>query len=74
MRIAVFGSTGGTGLSLLEQAGQRGYQVVDNPETGRYKIGTVLNTGLSSSIARAALATALLDQLENNEFIGKCSR
>ena len=28
MRIAVFGSTGGTGLALLQQAIQRGHQVI----------------------------------------------
>lgn len=47
-------------------------RLVDSPVTGRYQIGTALKTGFSSSLARADLATALLDQLENDEFVGKC--
>lgn len=47
-------------------------RLVDNPVTGRYQIGTDLKTGFGSSLARADLATALLDQLENDAFVGKC--
>lgn len=47
-------------------------RLVDSPIAGRYQIGIDLNTGFSSKIARADLAMALLDQLENDEFVGKC--
>lgn len=47
-------------------------RLVDSPIAGRYQIGIHLNTGFSSKIARADLAMALLDQLENDEFVGKC--
>jgi len=44
-------------------------RLVDSPISGHYKIGTDLKTGLGSSIARVDVATALLDQLENIQFI-----
>lgn len=47
-------------------------RLVDSPVTGRYQIGTGLKTGFSSSLARADLATALLDQLDNDAFVRKC--
>ena len=47
-------------------------RLVESPTTGGYKIGIDLNTGFSSKIARVDLATALLDQLESDEFIGRC--
>lgn len=47
-------------------------RLVDSPTTGGYKIGIDLNTGFNSKIARADLAMALLDQLESDDFIGKC--
>ncbi len=47
-------------------------RLVDSPIASRYTIGTDLKTGLNSKIARADLATALLDQLESDQFVGKC--
>lgn len=47
-------------------------RLVDSPVVGRYTIGMDLKTGLSSKLARADLATALLDQLGSDEFVGKC--
>lgn len=47
-------------------------RLVDSPVSGRYQIGTGLKTGFGSSLARADLATALLDQLDTDAFVGKC--
>lgn len=46
-------------------------RLVDSPKAGCYRIGTDLNTSLGSSITRADLAEALLDQLKSDEFIGE---
>ena len=47
-------------------------RLVDSPVIGRYQIGTHLRSGLNARLARADLATALLDQLESDAFVRKC--
>lgn len=55
--------------SSLEWTILRPTRLVNDAALGRYQIGNDLHTGMSSKLARADLATALLDQLEKTDFL-----
>jgi putative NADH-flavin reductase len=44
-------------------------RLVDGPAAGKYRIGSDVVSGFGSKLTRADLATALLDQLESNQFL-----